>query len=498
MRDENHLPLPGVNMGDLGVKMGDNANDTGFMSIDNVRVPRTHLLSKYHNLTKEGKFVTVLKADPQVHYTTMMSTRAMMVNTAGARLCQSATIAIRYSCVRTQGFKDMKAGISHLSEEFQIVDHKIQQYRLFKQLAVGFALRFNGAWMLEQLHIIEGGVFGQIKTTEGLKELAMASAGLKSLCSQLAIHGTEDLRKCCGGNGYLLNSGIAAIATDYLWQVTAEGDMIILSMMTARFLQQTVDTCLSGKKAGGIVEYMNVLCNQQLSVKSLKPASAKSATEFLNLSYLLSLFRYRSLEKNYNANREINQMIKVKGMKWQEAFAYHSTETLLATYAHSYLLILTNFVNKVNECKDEKVRTVLTRLACLMACSNMLDDNWGDVLNHDQYRYIKTTVNVLLSELRPDCVTLVDSFDFPDHVLKSTLGRYDGNVYEALFDAAQHSTLNRQEVFLGYEEVLKPFLNKEVLKAGNVPLKTNVPAQEAPRGNVPMQANVTLQGKGKF
>jgi acyl-CoA oxidase len=38
---------------------------------------------------------------------------------------------------------------------------------------------------------------------------------------------------------------------------------------------------------------------------------------------------------------------------------------------------------------------------------------------------------------------LVDAFDFPDHVLSSAIGRYDGNVYEALFDAAQRSTLNQ-------------------------------------------------------
>ena len=123
IRDENHLPLQGVVLGDLGVKMGDNANDTGFMSIDNVRIPRTHLLSKYHTVTNYGKYETVLKADPQVHYTTMMSTRAMMVNTAGARLCQASTIAIRYSCVRKQGFKESKAGITYLSDEYQIVDH---------------------------------------------------------------------------------------------------------------------------------------------------------------------------------------------------------------------------------------------------------------------------------------------------------------------------------------------------------------------------------------
>jgi acyl-CoA oxidase len=31
IRDENHKPLPGIELGDLGTKIGDNANDTGYM-----------------------------------------------------------------------------------------------------------------------------------------------------------------------------------------------------------------------------------------------------------------------------------------------------------------------------------------------------------------------------------------------------------------------------------------------------------------------------------
>ncbi len=34
-------------------------------------------------------------------------------------------------------------------------------------------------------------------------------------------------------------------------------------------------------------------------------------------------------------------------------------------------------------------------------------------------------------------------FDIPDNVLSSTIGKYDGNAYEALFNAARKSTLNQ-------------------------------------------------------
>lgn len=42
-----------------------------------------------------------------------------------------------------------------------------------------------------------------------MRELTAIFAGLKALTSRIAVDGIEDIRKCCGGNGYLMHSGIA-------------------------------------------------------------------------------------------------------------------------------------------------------------------------------------------------------------------------------------------------------------------------------------------------
>ena len=48
----------------------------------------------------------------------------------------------------------------------------------------------------------------------------------------------------------------------------------------------------------------------------------------------------------------------------------------------------------------------------------------------------------MLGQLRPNAVALVDAFDFPDRVLNSTIGRFDGKVYEALYEVCRaRSTL---------------------------------------------------------
>lgn len=68
------------------------------------------------------------------------------------------------------------------------------------------------------------------------------------------------------------------------------------------------------------------------------------------------------------------------------------------------------------------------------------------LLSVPQLAQISQRLKGLLSELRPNAVALVDSFDYRDEMLNSVLGRYDGNVYEHMFEWAKRSPLNHTEV----------------------------------------------------
>jgi acyl-CoA oxidase len=55
IRDENHQPLPGVEVGDVGAKLGDHGIDTGYLRLRDVRVPRKHMLSKRQHISADGR-----------------------------------------------------------------------------------------------------------------------------------------------------------------------------------------------------------------------------------------------------------------------------------------------------------------------------------------------------------------------------------------------------------------------------------------------------------
>ena len=55
-------------------------------------------------------------------------------------------------------------------------------------------------------------------------------------CVHTYVYRLEELRKSCGGAGYLQASGIAPLEADYKWRATAEGDTTVMLLQTARYL----------------------------------------------------------------------------------------------------------------------------------------------------------------------------------------------------------------------------------------------------------------------
>jgi len=83
-----------------------------------------------------------------------MFTRAHFVRSCAAWLAKCATIGIRYSCVREQGFVDTSTK-DYKAPENKIIDYKVQQYCLFKQLAIAYGLKFCGLWLGDRIKSLE-------------------------------------------------------------------------------------------------------------------------------------------------------------------------------------------------------------------------------------------------------------------------------------------------------------------------------------------------------
>jgi acyl-CoA oxidase len=164
---------------------------------------------------------------------------------------------------------------------------------------------------------------------------------------------------------------------------------------------------------------------------------------------LVAAFAWRSAYLTFEALRHRDEQKK----SWNSL--------LVAFYrlsrAHSQYIVVKNFYETLQHQQQSaelnpETQTVLYKLFRLYAL-HTLESEAAEFFQSAactvrQIQLARTTaVMKLLEEVRPHAIRLVDSWDFPDYQLDSSLGRFDGNVYEDMFyRAAELNPLNRVTV----------------------------------------------------
>ncbi|XP_036426043.1 peroxisomal acyl-coenzyme A oxidase 1 isoform X1 [Colossoma macropomum] len=446
---KTHQPLPGVTVGDIGPKFGFDEVDNGYLKLDNVRIPRENMLMKYAQVEPDGSYLK--PPSDKLTYGTMVFIRAMIVGESARALSKSCTIAIRYSAVRHQS--ELRPG----EPEPQILDYQAQQYKLFPLLAAAYAFTFVGQYMSNTYHRITGdinqGDFSQ------LPELHALAAGLKAFTTWAANAGIEVCRMACGGHGYSRCSSLPDIYVTFTPTCTYEGENTVMMLQTARYLVKCYRQVREGQQLSGTVSYLN-------EPQRLQPQPVSSRPTVVNINDLASLveaYKLRAAKLVEVAAKSLQGELQ-RSISQEDAWNNSSIELVRASDAHCHYVVVELFAAKLSEISDTAVHSVLNTLALLYALHG-ITLNSGDflqagLLTVPQLSQITQRIKALMVEIRPNAVALVDSFDYRDETLNSVLGRYDGNVYESMFEWAKRSPLNRTEVHESYYKYMKPLRSK--------------------------------------
>ncbi|XP_020787000.2 peroxisomal acyl-coenzyme A oxidase 1 isoform X1 [Boleophthalmus pectinirostris] len=448
---DTHEPLPGILVGDIGPKFGFCEVDNGFLKLDNVRIPRENMLMKYAKVEPDGRYVKPPSA--KLTYGTMVFVRSLIVGQSAINLAKSCTIAIRYSAVRHQS--EIRSG----EPEPQILDYQTQQYKLFPLLATAYAFTFVGQYISQTYHRITGDInHGDFSE---LPELHALSAGLKAFTTWATNSGIEVCRMSCGGHGYSCSSAFPDLYVQFTPTCTYEGENTVMMLQTARYLVKSYRQAKAGQQLKGIMAYLNDMEQRQVRAH---PASARPTVVDINdLSNLVESYKLRAATLVESAARSIQQELQ-KRKSQEDAWNNSAIDLVRASDAHCHYVVVKLFTEKLSEIGDTAIHSVLSTLALLYALHG-ITKNSGDflqagLLTVPQMQQISVRIKELLCLLRPNAVALVDAFDFNDKNLNSVLGRYDGNVYENLFDWARRSPLNATEVHESFHKYLKPLRSK--------------------------------------
>ncbi|XP_065857793.1 peroxisomal acyl-coenzyme A oxidase 1-like [Euphorbia lathyris] len=451
---DDHMPLPGITVGDIGMKFGNgayNTMDNGVLRFEHVRIPRDQMLQRVLQVTREGKCVES-NVPRQLIYGTMVYVRQTIVADASCALSRAVCIATRYSAVRRQ------FGADGDGVETQVIDYKTQQNRLFPLLASAYAFRFVGEW----LNWLYRDVTQRLQANDfsTLPEAHACTAGLKSLTTTFTADAIEECRKLCGGHGYLCASGLPELFAVYVPACTYEGDNVVLLLQVARFLMKTVSQLGSGKKPVGTTAYM-------ARVEDLLQCrcSVTKAEDWLKPNVVLEAFEARSARMCVARAQSLSKFSNP-----EQGFAELSANLVEASIAHCQLIVVSKFIEKLQQNIPGKgVKDQLQNL-CYIYALNLVQKHLGDFLSTGcitpkQATLANDQLRSLYTQVRPNAIALVDAFNYTDHYLGSILGCYDGNVYQKLYDGAWKDPLNDSVVPDGYHEFVRPMLKQQLRNA---------------------------------
>eukprot|EP00750_Incisomonas_marina_P003038 INCI12816.5.p1 GENE.INCI12816.5~~INCI12816.5.p1 ORF type:complete len:755 (-),score=127.09 INCI12816.5:1697-3961(-) len=478
---EDHKPMPGVRLGDCGHKMGRNGLDNGWIQFDHVRVGRDALLSKYCQVTPAGSYSR--SGSKQLAYGALIGGRATMVTDSALWLKAATTIAVRFLALRRQGeplatkSKDSSDARSSdpaalaRSMEPQILDYGTVQTRLMPLVATAYALNFTSKFMmsiaappglkgddsLEDETSSSGAPASEPANGEedheavDLKDIHATCAGLKAFCTWSTYYGIDTCRQCIGGHGYSAYAALGRMFADFAVQCTWEGDNTVMALQTARYLVNCYEKVKRREHVNGTVSYL-----QSLPRINKKPRTfrAKHAGHLRNFDALLDAFRFLLAKK-------VERVAEAYGRHREKvghaaAWNMHSPELVDCSRAHVFYVMSTKFADAVGQAQgsdSNKLRAVGDALAkvCQLFVLHSLS-NWLDwfvatkYMSPSQMFLVKATVLKLCEDLRDIAVPLVDAFGLSDGLLRSPLGRRDGNVYQHYFERVAKHPHNRRSV----------------------------------------------------
>jgi acyl-CoA oxidase len=427
LRDASGEPLPGVRIGDCGKKLGLQGVDNGRLWFDGVRVPRTHLLNRYGDVSADGVYTSPIE-NPDRRFFTMLGTLVqgrVCVGGAGISASKTAlTIATRYAGRRRQFGPAGKP-------ETVLLDYGQHQRRLLPLIARTYALHFAQERLARDFH--EVFTAGDATTERRRRALESRAAATKALATWHATTTIQECREACGGAGYLAANRFAALKADTDVFTTFEGDNTILLQLVGKGRLTDLKDEFGSFDQVDMVRYVGRQAIETLAEKVIARSvvervrdaarghdEGEPGGDLLDPAYQLRMLRTREERITGSVARRLKAGMDA-GEDPSEVFSRCQHHLLAAASAHAERIVLEALLTKVEGMPEGPERTLLEKVGHLHALAEIERDRawWLEHgrLSTERAKSVTRAVDTLCRELRPHALTLVDGFGVPEALL---------------------------------------------------------------------------------
>lgn len=427
VRDDDGNSMPGVTLGDHGVKGGLLGVDNGTMAFDHVRVPRENLLDRYGHVSADGVYSSPIERRGQ-RFSTMLSTlvrgRISVGGAAGSACRRGLTIAVRHALNRTQFYKPT-------GEPVTIMEYQIHQRKLVPELAKAYAFGFAQNELIKQYQKVQGSDV----TDEAKRELETRAAGLKGMQTRWANDTLQVCREACGGFGYMAENGLTTLNADADVFATFEGDNTVLQMLVGRALLadfksswSELDLIETARKSAALVgnRILERTTAKATIDRLVSIASRKSAEEkVFARGWQVELLEYREKRIVESLGMRMREVLKLEKKDQFAALNLCQNHMADASIAHMERVVLEAFIEGISQTPEGPARDVLIRLCDLYALSTIKDNAvWyleRSVFDGARSKQISLAVEKLSAELTEDIDDIVTGLGVPDELLNSVI-----------------------------------------------------------------------------
>uniref|UniRef100_G3N6R3 Acyl-coenzyme A oxidase n=1 Tax=Gasterosteus aculeatus aculeatus TaxID=481459 RepID=G3N6R3_GASAC len=408
------LALPGVLVGDMGKKLGQNGLDNGFALFHNVRVPRENLLNKTGDVAPDGRYLTPFK-DPNKRFGESLGAlsggRISITRMALVNLKLALIVAIRFSATRRQfGPKDM--------EEIPVLEYQLQQWRLIPYLAAAYALEHFSKSIF--MNFVEFQLGQMMRDKSGRQSCSSVSTPAVDTDTWPVMNRLGDLRNdndpnCTyeGDNNVLLQQ-TSNYLLSWLHAKHRDGVRIESPLHTVDFLEDSLHI-LGGKFTARTME--------QCMDSAVPLAAYKWLVCFLLEESRRKLEEQRASGKDDFEARNSSQV-------------YYCRSLAIAYIEHNCLQRFHDLTT--DQDTPAGLRPVLSKLCALYGLWSLSSHTatlyqGGYLSGKKPTELVQMAILTLCSQLKEDAVSLVDVFAPSDFILNSPIGNTDGQLYKNLW-----------------------------------------------------------------
>lgn len=400
VRDEQGKTVENVTLGDCGPKAGLNGIDNGRGWFHNKKVPRENLLSKFAEVTPDGKYI---KKTENVFASTigaLVGGRVFVGQGALSIARLGLSIAIRYGAQRKQFGPPGKS-------EIPILDYTSHQLRLFPLLAENYALQSIYNYTKSNF------ASGKFKDPQ---EIHILASGLKPAATWHRAAVLQNARECCGGQGFHAANRIGPLKTDADIDVTWEGDNTVLLQQVSSYLLKEFRSQFSkGKRFTGMLSYLRR--QMELETRDISVRNRANSEHLLSMEVYRNAMEYREarlLRELVNRLRVTQKMGAFEAWNDAQHIALHLAQ------AHVERLTLEKFSEDVEKAQPS-LKPMLHLLCSLYALSKIQADMGYFMRLHyfsaKKAAAIQEQIVAICRALKPHAIALCDAYNIPDDLL---------------------------------------------------------------------------------